>query len=518
MKKTRLLAMLLALVLMCSVFAACGGGSGPAATEAPASEPAASGHDLAIGTTGSHLYMYTCGSSESDNFCRRLVYDQLFYIDDFTGEVSSDILASYSWTDDVTLHIELKDGITFSDGTPMTAEDVLFTLQTYVNNSNSEMDWYDMIDYDKSTVDGLSADIVYKETYGPAISTLCSPILSKAFIEAHPDGDDAWWYNPIGSGPYKVEEVQMGVSVKFVKRDDYWNKDARFEADSITIKYYSDTTAEYSDFNSGVIDVMLDITSTQVEQVQSLANAEVVIQSADDVCMVCFNEATVPKEVREAIAYALDINVISDAVLGIFGTPAQSTLAQTMAEFSPGHSYPYDPDHARQVLADAGYSAGEIVLDMVGSSAADQTTLGEMVQAMLGDVGITVNVGTYDFATMLPMLLQGQTDLQRMTTSDGTPQREPLETYSSFVANGTFPAASIPDEAINEALDRGYSTVDPEGRKEAYIEAQQLIFDTFRAIPLYEWNSGYAYNTAKISQIDLTSVQRIDLRFIYLNE
>lgn len=220
----KLLSLLISLtMLLCLATACSSGGSENSSSPSDAGNSSNADTDVSTITVGAifdHLYMYTSGSGQSDNYCRRLVYDQLFYIDDNTGEFTSDMVTEYKWVDNTHLTLVLKEGITFSDGTALTGEDVLFSLQNYITNQHSEAEWYSYINFEQSSCDGSTVNIVYNEVYGCALNCLVCPILSKAFCEAHPDGDDAWWYSPVGSGPYTVGEVSIGTSVEYLLRND----------------------------------------------------------------------------------------------------------------------------------------------------------------------------------------------------------------------------------------------------------------------------------------------------------
>ena len=479
----KLLALLLSLAMLACILTACRGSApvasgGPAASSGqsePGGDPAAPGEaTVTIGVIFDHLYMYTSGSGQSDNYCRRLVYDQLFYIDDDTGELTSDVLERYEWVDDTHLTLVLKDGITFSDGTPMTGEDILFSLQNYITNQHSEMEWYQHIDYDQSSVDGNTVNLVYKEVYGCALNNLVMPIQSKAFCEAHPDGDDVWWYSPVGSGPYTVGEVSIGTSVEYLLRDDYWNTEKTYDVDRIVVKYYSDATAIYADYVSGNLDVILDLNTTQVDQLKSVANTEVVIQSANDVNMLVFNESTVPEWLREAVAYAVDWNAVAEAAFGNLYAPATSHFATTFDAYSD-HSgvITYNPDAAKQILADNGYDGKTLNFICYGGSPDEK--VGEIVQFYLNEVGINFQINPMDLATLIPALINGDGDCGLQNTAqNGNTTKEVNTVVSTFATTG-FKIMSISDPEFNDLLAQGLGTPIPEKRAEVYKQLDDYM-------------------------------------------
>ncbi|MGI5971181.1 MAG: ABC transporter substrate-binding protein [Oscillospiraceae bacterium] len=510
-KKT--IALLIAVMMLLTFFAGCdtaekakpaGQASTPMSTTPGQNQPEAQAvaetdKTLTVGTTGNCLYFYTSGSGESLNYGRRLVFDQLFEMDDNTGEISSRILSEWEWVDDVTLKAVLKDNVVFSDGTPMRGTDILFTLESYVINGHSEIQFFQKIDFEKSYVedDGLTTYIIYSQPYGAAMSTLMIPILSEEFCKAHPDGDEAWWYSPVGSGPYKVDEMETDSYVIFERRDDYWDKDAKFPPKTIRLNFYKDPTTMYADFANGVIDIMMNVSSEQAEQIKAgeIEGACVVVQSANDVMMFIMNESSPELQdiaVREAIAYAVDWEACGVVGYGTLCMKATSHFAGTFDAYTEHNLYNYDPEKARQILADAGYKDGDIVIDFL---CLEGDPVPEAFQAYLAEVGITLNVAGYDIPTLIPKMINGEGDCGMQSTvggGGGNPAREPDKCLSTMNSTG-FKLMSISDEEFNSLLAQGLATTDPALRKEAYIAADNWLYENFRAFPVCEILEAYAY-------------------------
>lgn len=510
----KITALLLCLVMLVSMLVGCGGSETPAAsaaentTSAAANDPAAPAGEgsaaVTIGYVGGHYACYPSSVNSDDFIQQGMVYDKLFEVDDNTGEYKSRVLQSYEWTDDQTLVMTLKDGITFSDGKQMTAEDVLFSIHNYIDQGEAtdKYMYYQYIDFDASSIseDGMTLTLVYQMPYGPAERTLNCAIMEKEFTEAHDNADQIWFTGPVGSGPYMITDCVQDSYVTFTLREDYWNKDYTYDAKEITLKFYSDETAMYMDYQAGNLDAIYGIGTTVASQIEAAGGSQGTVQyiSNNDVSFVILNEENqylADPAVREAIACALDMSFITEVAYGVLGKPAVSHYATTFDCYSEHEGYTTDVEKAKKLLDDAGYKEGEISIKWVSPDMAPQPQVGEAIQAQLQMIGINVSVESYDLPTALGMYLEGQSDIMMMTVNGGNPTCEPYQSLSAFSGGAPFTCMSIEDETFNSYLDTGLNSVDNNARWEAYKKADQWLYDNFNALPICETLSAVAYNS-----------------------
>lgn len=530
MKKIgRIVATLLTITLILSLLAACGGGgntpgsspdaspdagtnSGSGQSSAPdgaSAEPTDT--TLVYGTTQKYNYFNPYGGATGAYYFMSLVFDRLWEVDKETTEVTSRIFSSYEWEDDVTLKCVLKPGIIFNDGTEAKGEDVIYSLQKSIIDGDNFSYYTSKVDYDKSYVgdDGMTAYIVFLEPYGAAVNIFAQvPLVSKAFCDAHPNNDPIWWSDPVGSGPYRIIEAVTDDSAVYARRDDYWNSDYSFEVSELTVKHYSDGTAMWVDLQNGVIDVALPLSATQAgDLVSNPGEFTLATQSLYDVPVLVLretNEYLSDIRVREAIAYAIDFDSVAAITFGELSAPANSHFTSDFACYNNNQPYEYNADRAKQVLADAGYAEGEIMLDFIAVNDGFQHIVAEAVQGYLGAIGITVNVQTYDPGTAIPMLIGGEADLAYFGVSNGNPEMEPDQFFSAFAGNGSFKTMAIQDEYFNSLLDRALVSVDQNERAELYRQADAWMYENFYALPICEKLEGLAYNS-RIESIDIIS-------------
>ena len=527
----KLISLLLALAMVFAL-AACGGSGSQ--TEAPTGEapaadavPAADGaKELVIGYVGNYNVMCpsTGLSDVSEVLVFRMIYDQLFEVNDETMETESRVLAEpMEWVDENTVKLTIKPGITFADGTEMTAEDILCDLKMYVENGFTEIGYYSIIDFEASHVeDTYTLYLVYTEKNASAITRLAIPIVSKAFYESHPDGDDAWWAGDVnGSGPYQVTDYSLDEYIVLEKRADYWDTSVSYDADKVTIKYYADGTAMLADLDNGEIDVALGLDNNMIDTLKSTAadNIAVETMSANDVYKVVFG-GTSPLvsdiNVRLAVVHAVNWAELATAAFGNCGVEAKSHFASTFDCYEEHEGYSYDPELAKQYLADAGYAEGELTLRFLANDATG-TAIGELMQAYLADIGIGLEVDSMELATAFGYFMGSSEpgyDLAHKSQPGGNPYRDPYDDF--FLPTSPMVMMHINDDEYVDLQSSANQILDDEARTAQYKAIDDHLYEIVQMIPAAELLTGYAYNTDVVAGIQLCSVGKGNLANIDL--
>lgn len=522
MKKT--LCLLLVLCMVAVLLTGCGGNTAKPeeAAEAPAPEvevPAdvteiqvvAEGEDvferqteegtLTMGTTQAAVQQLDPANVSSVPGIL-LEYDTLVTIDRETGEILPCLATKWQYDDENTLHMWLRDDVTFHNGEKLTAEDVFFTLDRIINSGSRTASSFNIYDWEKcEIINDHEFILVTKQPTGNALNflgTFYASILCKSHVEA--TGDEAFWDNVNGTGPFKLASNISGDRQIFTINENYWGDLPSFT--EITIVQYSESTTMMIDYENGVIDMMIEMSQSDAERIINgevdHTNMDIVPQVREYIlCMYDLHPDLSKKEVREAIAYAIDINAISEVSFGLLGKPATSHLATGIKYRVEMEDWGYDPDYARQLLADAGYSDGDIELNLITVATGNYPKIVETIQGMLSEVGIVCNVNTYDQPTAIAMM--------RGINNNGVPEcdmgiydmsivaLDADQSFNTTKQGGGFALAECHDNELYENLVAGQFSVDEAVRAEAYANVQTLLHENIYQIPLFEGYSGVAY-------------------------
>jgi peptide/nickel transport system substrate-binding protein len=337
-------------------------------------------------------------SGTEGNYLAQGVLSPLFYTAS-SGEEVPILGQSYEFADDQrSAEITLREGIEYSDGSPVDAASVVATFEhymaegsTYVFRSTALDVGAEFIAVDDRTVRISFAKPVFHPEYAYwdiLRLLLNAPILSPTGL-ADPDLAIA---EPMSVGPYTIEDYEPGIEATLVRNPDYWDPES-FPYDTVVLKAFDDPsqTAGLNALKSGQVDVTR-ITTEQIAEaeasgfrVQYGSWTYVTLQFRDP-----DGGKSVPLRdvrVRQAMAYAFDREAIAESIDLGYG----EVSSQILIEGNPGYieggddRYPYDPEKARELLADAGYADGfDLVLPGGGGK------YDPVVQQYLGDIGIRV--------------------------------------------------------------------------------------------------------------------------------
>jgi peptide/nickel transport system substrate-binding protein len=302
-----------------------------------------------------------------------LLYDGLIELDPATGKPTPGLAESWSsdpagkvWT------FKLRSGVTFSDGSPLTAEDVKFSIERYAKQSKgpgaSRMaEYLDRVD----AVDPQTVRVVTK-TSAPVLLTdlttvvgaAAAYIVPKAYVEKV--GDAGFDKKPIGSGPFTFVSQDPGRSMKFAANAKYWG-DPKPSVRDLDLRIVPDTSARLAMLRTGEADIATGITGPAVQTVVTGKDYQTKIAEDSELTSIQIGGQNNPSsplshvEVRKAISVAIDRDQIVKTLLNGQGSPAY------LFGFPFGTGFPadaekykdsYDPTEAKRLLAQAGFAKG----------------------------------------------------------------------------------------------------------------------------------------------------------------
>ncbi|PDO10998.1 MAG: hypothetical protein BLM47_04010 [Candidatus Reconcilbacillus cellulovorans] len=398
-----------------------------------------------------------------------------------------------SWQEDAsakTITIKLKRGIKFHDGTDFNAQAVKWNIEQMVTAGRSEFADVESVE----VVDDATVRVRLKNWNSTMIEALSifMRIMSPAAFEKL--GRDGLAKHPVGTGPFEFVSFEQDVSVKYKRFDGYWQKGKPY-LDGIEFRFILDATTAASAFQAGEADVYLNVPAEVANQLKSssqlirlesglgAAAQGLIANSADP------NSPFADVRVRKAMGHAIDKNAIIKSLFGEWVIPTNQWGLPTSWSYNPDvQGTPYDPDKAKQLLAEAGYPNG-FQTTLIGTQGQEQFMAA--IQQYLQKVGINAKVDIVDSGAF-----------QQMTGNKGS--WNGIITYNhrgdadlalymprNFAPNGPLYARNIqhPDK-VTQLLAAARSAPDFETKRKISFDLQKAVFDEFAlAYPMFVYTS-----------------------------
>ncbi len=529
-KLQKLTALLLALLLALSLGACAkdGGEDAPDSTDPGNTVPVGStggeetpddpeqpvSHTLTIGTTTAPASFLS--SMGAVNPYVSMVFDTLVMYDE-NGEIVPGLASEWTYEDDYTLRLTLRDGVTFTEGQTLVASDVLYSLNYWATETTAA-ESFSAYDLPGCYTEGDNVVVLkFTQIYGPAVSALTQFYIFSEEWATQATGDD-WFTSPNGTGAYICTENLDGQQTSFVRKsaDQYWGELPECEA--VTYKYYAETSTMYIDLEQNAIDLAYNIASMDAERLISGTEENksltyqlqgMRINMGVGLCEYCPYWEDV--RVREAVALSLDLDAVAEAAMGVLWEPVDSMLPNSVTyHFSCGR-YEQNIERAKELMAEAGYPDGFTVRAIINLGSVDLATA---VQACMAEIGITVNVESYDLGTQIPMWIAGETDLTIDSGGESNATGDPFSSTVFYHEGSTLTAARITDPEFNAYFYEGLYSVDPAVRTEAYRKMQMWNYENYRIIPICEASRCSAWNSEKIASVTFTNPGRPVVTYI----
>jgi ABC-type transport system substrate-binding protein len=469
------------------------------------------------------------GRFGGDAYYFRQMFDNLVDVGPEVNPRPSTSLAT-SWdiaTDPHSMTFHLREGVNFHDGTPFNAEAVKFNIERILDPATlaTPRPSFTVID-SVDVLDELTVRFNLKRPWGAGLNMLAdrggvmsSPTAIKTF------GKDYGW-NPVGTGPFKIDKIVTGASVHMVRNENYWGTDKEGKRlpylDEITIRVIRDQTVLASALRTGEIDVAYlpykDVTAFERDDRFQIR----IMEGGNIAFTLCFNTDLPPfdnADLRRAVCYAINPEAINKSIFFNRAIVADSGMwpPGTLA-YDPDVARPYyDLDKAREFLRAGGKPDGfefEAVTwnhPMVGPAT-------EIVRAMLKRIGVTMDIAVFNAASSTDAFFHAGRFPLYLTQWGRYPEPDGIASYA-YKSDGFYNAAKLDRPDVDGLVEQGASLYDKTDRIAVYRELDALILDEAWVVPML-YGTFYAAAPLKVHNLDrlMAADGKMDLRRIWLSE
>lgn len=422
----------------------------------------------------------------------RNLYANLYRLDT-DGNIVPELAENYSVNEDYTEYtITLKNGIQFSDGSTITAEDVAYT---YNRGMNSEITYYEELK-NVEAKDDRTVVITLNQPNNEFLNDLTVEymcVMSKAAIEG---GMDVATLPNVTSGAYTVEQWEPGKSIVLKANPYYFDGEPDIKTAKVVYKFSEETA--YQALKNEKVDYLTSVSVDQVPYLQADDDVDLIAYDNFAWNFLMLNEQDphfADQSVRNAMYYALDLNYIIDTALDGRGTPAPIPVNGSIAGYMEGcNNTEFDLNKAKECIAASEYPDG---FDMtIKVSDDERVKVAEEIGTLLSEIGIHVAVEKEELSQLLSEATEHSYEavITSYSMSSGTvTHATPL-----FRPGDSLNFAASTDGEIAELLEKS-SSVKPEEKAELLEKAYQLMKEKNIYIGLY-WPTIYDAKNAKLKQ------------------
>ncbi len=436
-----------------------------------------------------------------------LLFDALVHRDEHFN-LKPWLAESWDTPDPLTYRFHLRSGVRFQDGRALTARDVKYTFDSIMNGSvrTTKTGTYRYVDH----IDAPDDVTVVFHLKEPWASLLWN--VSNGAIGIVPEGSGADFFkHPVGTGPFRLVSNEQDRELVIERNDQYWRTEPKLAR--VRFNVVPDTTTRALELRKGSADVALNSLAPDTTVALRRETNLVVEQSPGTLYQYLALNLRDPLlkdvRVREALAYAIDVQPLIHYVWHDLARPATSVLPTQSWAYDSAWPYHHDPAKARQLLDAAGYPMKGSVrfhLTMKMSSAEESTRLlAAVLQQQLRDVGIALDIRTFEFATFFSDVTKGAYQLYSLRWVGGNNDPDIFE-YAFH--SGRMPPKGAnrsyyANAEVDRLIDEGRKEPDQEKRKAIYAQVQQVLARDLPYIHLW-YLDNVIVHSKRVSHIELS--------------
>lgn len=467
---------------------------------------------------------------------QRLIMDGLFGFDD-EMKIIPLLAESYEANEDATEYvIHLRQGISFSDGTPLNAEAAKANFDRWGDKELGLKRTTLLCNVLKSTeaVDEYTVKVTLTEPFGAFVATLAHPACVLMSPKVIAEGNDACAERPVGTGQYIFKEWIAGDHATVTLNKDWWGYDAEIcggtalaEPDagfkSVTFRPVAENATRVAMLQSGDADFIWPVPT---ESMQALAGDTNIYVGAEEGMVVRYlfmNNQKAPfndKRVRQAVNYAINKDAYIAVVKNGLSSAASSIIGPATQHYKGNDPYPYDPEKAKELLAEAGYPDG-FECTLICASTTGNLKQGEFLQQQLAQVGITMNINALESAVVNDKVenvdkpgAEAEVEMYVIGWSSSTGDADwgirPLVAVESEPPM-SYNICYYENEEVDKLLYDALSTADETKRAEFYAQAQDILWEDCPMVCLVNDYNTWA-TTNKIANVKVYPDNCLNIR------
>lgn len=487
------------LLLIMLVVTGCGGGAGEgskAGTDSSAGKGTSSAADAKTLTIANATDIESFDIHNNNNTLSEAVlvnvFDYLFK-NDAEGKKVPVLATSWKQLNDTTWRFKLRNDVKFHNGDPFTAADVKFTLERVAKDSSLKQNSYYKQIAAVKVVDDYTVDIVTNGSDPLLLNRLCrmgSGMLPAKYIKEH--GMDAFLKAPVGTGPYKFSRWQKDDQLELVKNEHYFGETPKWN--KVVFRVIPEASTRVSELLTGGVDIVASVPATDVARIQSTAGLSVVKAPTRRVVQLILRQtkgtATANPQVREAIDLAIDKKAIVDSIAGGAGILTRTSVTPGVFGSDPSlyKQSLYDPERAKQLLKEAGYSNGGPELSMSVSS--QYKEYAEVVASMLNNAGFKINLDVLEssaFGEKMAAKKFGEIFMLGI----GNSLNDASNNYTRYLADEAKGETDYNNPEVEKLLRAAAQNMNVKEREKQYQQVQQIFTKDRPAVYLYQMEGVY---------------------------
>ncbi|XUO85047.1 ABC transporter substrate-binding protein [Halomonas sp. KM007] len=443
---------------------------------------------------------------QSRTFVGRIVYTSLCdKLVDITPELDiiPQLATEWTWSEDGTeLTMSLRDDVIFHDGTAFDAEAVVANVKRSQTLDESRRK-SELASIEKAEAIG---DYTVRFTLSQPDATVLAQFADRSGMMMSPTAFEkagaGFGANPVCSGPFAFEERVQQDRIVLNKFDEYWNAD-EINFESVIYLPIPDTTVRLANLQSGDLDMIERLAAPDLTAVEEDSDIEVARATGIGYQAVTINvnngaQADNPLGesalVRQAFSLAIDRQALNQVVFNGAFEPGNQPFPPESPWYDKEHPVPErDVEQARALLEEAGYGDG-ITVDMQVANNPVGLQVGQVMQSMVSDVGITLNLESKEFATLLSDQTAGDYQASLIGWSGRV---DPDGNLHQFVTTGGgINDSGYSNDDVDRLLNGARRSIDVETRKESYHAAGDILNEDLPLVYLYHEVWLWAYDSS----------------------